>query len=553
MRALKQLLVPALAAMGLCFSLTAGADVTNARLEHAGAEPQNWLTYGGKYDNSRFSTLAQVTPANVKGLQLQWILQSTVTGYWESNPLVVNGVMYVTQRPNDVVALDARTGKVYWIYHYTNAPGARVCCGANNRGLAILGNTLYMGTLDNHVVAIDARSGQPVWNVALSGRTDGYGMSGAPLVVKDKIIVGISGGEQGIRGYIQALDAATGREVWRFYTIPAPGEPGHESWQGDSDWEHGGGPTWVTGAYDPSLDLIYWGVGNPGPDYSPKQRPGDNLYTDSVVALDPDTGKLKWHFQFTPNDGYDYDSIQVPVLVDMPWKGKPSKLMLWANRNGFFYVLDRVTGKFLLGKNFIPVNWTSGLDGNGRPVPTPQPDGTPVYPGVNGGTNWYPPSFSPKTGLFYVPIWENYGAQYHREEMKFKPGGSYIGGGFTVVSPAATAPAPLMGKPGPAIDIATDETGNGAVIAIDPKTGNRVWTHKLFDVTDAGILSTASDLVFSGSREGYVYALDGKSGKRLWQVNLGAMIAMAPVTYQVGGKQYISVIAGQTLASFALP
>ena len=543
------LLVPVV----LCASVAASGQVSNARLEKAVSEPQNWLNFGATYDNQRFSTLGQITPANVKNLQLQWILQSTVTGYWEASPLVVNGVMYVTQRPNDVVALDARTGKVYWTYRYSNAPNARVCCGANNRGLAILGNTLYMGTLDGHVVAIDARSGQPVWNVAVSDPKDNYGMSGAPLVVKNKIVVGVSGGDSGIRGFVAALDADTGKEAWRFYTVPGPGEAGHETWQGSSDWQHGGGSTWVTGAYDPALNLVYWGAGNPGPDYNPAQRPGDNLYTNSVIALDADTGTLKWHFQFTPNDGYDYDSTEVPVLADMAWKGKPAKVLLWANRNGFFYVLDRATGKFLLGRNFIPVNWASGLDANGRPIQTPPPDGTPVFPGVNGGTNWYPPSFSPKTGLFYVPIWENYGAIFHRQDQQFKAGGGYSGGGFTVIAPAATAPAPLMGKPGPAMDIATDETGNGAVIAIDPRTGKRVWTHRLFDVTDAGILSTASNLVFSGSREGYVYALDGKTGKRLWQVNLGAMIAMAPMTYRVNGKQYMSVIAGQTLATFALP
>jgi alcohol dehydrogenase (cytochrome c) len=576
MLSLARLILPLLVAFYLCISFTAsgqqsppartvptlevsstaqvpsGAEVSFDRLKAAASEPGNWLTYGGSYASNRFSTLKQIAPANVKNLELQWILQDQIPGYWESNPLVVDGIMYVTQRPNDVLALDAKTGKVFWIYHYTNAPNARVCCGANNRGLAMLGTSLFMGTLDGHVVAIDSRSGQPLWNTNVGDLRRSVGMSGAPLVVKDKVIVGVSGGDSGIRGFVAALDAETGKEIWRFYTIPGPGESGHETWQNNDDWEHGGGATWVTGSYDPQLNLIYWGVGNPGPDYNPKQRPGDNLYSNSVIALDADTGKLVWHFQFTPNDGYDYDSTEVPVLADMRWKGVPSKLMLWANRNGFFYVLDRVTGKFLLGKNFIPVNWASGLDSSGRPIQTPPTDGTRVYPGVNGGTNWYPPSYNPLVGLFYVPIWENYAAIFHREDQEYKPGTGFSGGGFIVAGPTPAAPTPHMGKTGPHIDNATDETGNGAVIAIDPNTGNRVWTHKMFDVTDAGILSTAGGLLFSGGREGFFYALDAKTGRNLWDINLGAMIAMAPITYAIGGRQYVSVISGHTMATFAL-
>ncbi len=308
---------------------------------------------------------------------------------------------------------------------------------------------------------------------------------------------------------------------------------------------------WVTGSYDPELNLTYWGIGNPGPDWNPTQRPGDNLYSDSVIALDADTGALKWHFQFTPNDGYDYDSVQVPVLVDTNWQGRPAKLMLWANRNGYFYVLDRATGKFLLGQPFVKVNWASGLDANGRPVQTPQPAGMPTYPGNQGGTNWYPPSYSPRTGLFYFSAWENYATIYRKEESVFQPGRNFSGGGFTVLTPVPGAPAVGIGRRTP-INNWTNEVGNGAVIAIDPHTGQAKWKFPQFDVSEAGILTTASDLLFTGGREGYFQALDARTGQLLWKVTLGGNVVMAPVTYQVGAKQYVSVISGHTLVTFAL-
>ncbi len=306
------------------------AQVTPQRLAAAPNEPQNWLTYSGNYSSTRFSPLDQITPANVKNLKLQWAYQAPVAGNWQTTPLVVDGVMYLTQRLNDVVALDAITGRAFWIYRYTPAQDRIVCCGANNRGLAILGNTLFMGTLDAQLIALDARTGRPLWKTEVATTRSGYSITHAPLVVKDKVIVGVGGGEYGIRGFIAAYNAATGREAWRFYTIPAPGEAGSETWQAcpkggsafcDPDaWKHGGGSIWLTGSYDPELNLTYWGTGNVGPDYNGAQRPGDNLYTDSVVALDVDTGKLKWHYQFTPHDVYDYDSVQIPVLVDN-WAG----------------------------------------------------------------------------------------------------------------------------------------------------------------------------------------------------------------------------------------
>ncbi len=503
-------IAPLLILLGLTAPITADAQVSAQRILNATAEPQNWLTFGGSYQSQRFSALNQITPDNIKNLEQKWVLQDQVFGAWESNPLVVDGIMYVTERPNDVIALDAKTGKVFWLYRYTPSPDARVCCGANNRGVAMLGQTLYMGTLDAHLVAIDARSGKPLWNVSVGDPKSGYSITMAPLVVKDKIIVGMGGGEYGIRGFIAAYDAASGKEAWRFNTIPGPGEPGHETWN-EEDWRTGGASAWVTGSYDPALNLIYWGVGNPGPDWNPDQRHGDNLYSDSVVALDADTGQLKWHFQFSPNDPYDYDSVQVPVLADIQWQGRPLKAILWANRNGFFYVLDRVTGKFLLGQPFVKVNWASGLDESGRPILTSQPPGMPTWPGVQGGTNWYPPSYSPRTGYMYVSVWENYAAIFRREEQQYIAGRNFSGGGFTVLSPAPGAPTIGVGRRGP-INNWTSEVGSGATIAIDPKTGKRVWTFAQYDVTDAGMLTAgARDISTPSMRR------PGRScGKRAW-------------------------------------
>lgn len=539
-----------LAALVAAVSVAPRAQITADRIAAAAKEPQNWITYNGDYTSRRYSTLAEVTAANVSKLELKWVLQNQVFGAWQSNPLVVDGVMYLTQRPNDVMAVDAKTGSMYWLYRHTPSPDAKVCCGANNRGLAMLGDTLFMGTLDAHLVAIDRITGKALWNLAVADVKQAYSITMAPLVIKDKVLIGVGGGEYGIRGFVAAYDAKTGKEAWKFYTIPGPGEPGHDTWDAD-DWKTGGAPAWVTGSYDPALNLTYWGIGNPGPDWNPKQRPGDNLYADSVVALDADTGKLKWHFQFTPNDAYDYDAVQIPVLVDMPWKGVPSKLMLWANRNGYFYVLDRVTGKFFSGTPFVKVNWASGLDANGRPIQTPQPLGSVTYPGNQGGTNWYPPSFSPRTNLFYFSAWENYGTIYRPEESEYKPGQLFVGGGFSVAAPTPGAPTIGIGRRGP-INNWTDEVGNGAVMAMDPATGQVKWKVRQHDVSDAGMLTTATDLLFTGGREGHFFALDARDGKELWRTSLGGQIVMAPVTYQVGGKQYVTVIAGNALYTFAL-
>jgi alcohol dehydrogenase (cytochrome c) len=531
-------------------SFAVHAQVTSDRLLRASGEPHNWLTYSGDYAGQRHSRLTQVTPGNVRNLELKWILPNQVFGAWQSTPLVVDGIMYVTQRPNDILAVDAKTGRAFWQYRYANSADARVCCGANNRGVAILGDTLYMGTLDAHLVAVDRITGRSLWDVPVGDPRLGYSITMAPLVVRDKVLVGSGGGEYGIRGFVAAFDARTGKELWRFHTIPGPGEKGRETWGGDS-WKTGGGSIWLTPTYDPALNLTYWGVGNPGPDWNPDQRPGDNLYTDSVVALDPDTGTLKWHFQFTPNDPYDYDSVQIGVLVDLEWRGTPTKAILWPNRNGFFYVLDRTNGRFLLGTPFVKVNWASGLDANGRPIPTPQPEGQPTWPGIQGGTNWYSPSFSPRTRLLYISAWEGYASIFRREHSQYVPGRNFLGGGGTPFAEVPGAPGVRVGRATP-INTWTDAAGNGAVIAIDPLTGQKRWSFKHFDVTDSGILTTATDLLFTGGREGYFYALDARTGAELWKASLGGQIASGPITYAIDGKQYISVISGNSLVTFAL-
>lgn len=535
---------------GLFVSGQVGAQVPYDRIVNAAEEPENWLTYNGDYMSQRYSRLDQITPDNVTSLELKWILQNQVFGAWQSNPIIVDGVMYVTERPNSVMAVDASTGRVFWKFRHTPSENARVCCGANNRGVAVLDDRVFMGTLDARLIALDRINGQPLWNAEVADVNLAYSVTMAPLVVKDKIIIGVGGGEYGIRGYVAAFDAETGEQAWKTYTIPGPGEPGHDSWEGD-DWEHGGASVWITGSFDPELNLTYWGVGNPGPDWNAGQRPGDNLFSDSVIALDADTGELEWYFQFTPNDGYDYDSVQVPVLADMVWRGEPKKVMMWANRNGYFYVLDRVTGLFLEGKPFVTVNWSSGLDENGRPIPTPQPEGMPTYPGNQGGTNWYPPSYSPRTGLFYFSAWENYATIYRAEESEYVPGQAFLGGGFSVLAPSPDAPTIGIGRTNP-INNWTDEVGYASLKAMDPQTGEAVWSYNQYDVSDSGMLTTATDLLFTGGREGYFHAIDARSGDLIWNVNLGGQIVMAPVTYMVDGIQYVSVISGNGLSTFAL-
>jgi alcohol dehydrogenase (cytochrome c) len=518
--------------------------------------PSRWLTYSGNYASHRHSPLTRITPDNVGDLEALWTFQTGViaggnaVNKFEATPIVIDGTLYVTGMHNNAWAVDGRTGKQLWRYQRQLPPGLKVCCGPGNRGFAVHGDRLFMTTLDAHVIALDRHSGKVVWDVSMAEHTLGYASTVAPLVVKDKLIVGMAGGEFATRGFLDAYDMNDGARLWRFYTIPAPGEPGGDSWP-PGHYERGGGATWITGSYDPELNLVYWGTGNPNPDFYGGNRQGDNLYTDSVVALDADSGRLRWHFQYTPHDEHDWDANQIQVLADLTINGRPRKALVTANRNGFFYVLDRTTGKFLHGSPFVKVNWASGLDENGRPIQTPQPTGQPTWPGNQGGTNWYSPSFSPRTGLFYVSVWEGYASVYRKEQIEYVPGRNFGGGGHTVVTPVPGAPAVRIGRATP-INNWTDAVGHGVTMAIDPATGKEKWRFNQFDVTDSGILTTATDLLFTGGREGYFYALDARSGELLWKTSLGGQIVMGPISYAIEGKQYVSVVSGNSLVTFAL-
>ena len=524
------------------------AQVTHERILHADREPQNWLTYSGGYSSHRYSLLDRITRDNVKQLTLKWVWRPRYLDKMETTPLVVDGVMYTVQN-SEVVALDAATGRTFWTFRYRVPPESNAYLMVV-KGLAIAGDRVFWATYDGRLIAIDAKTGKAIWNKTLVQWKEGLQLNVAPLVVKDKVILGPATNEFGVNCWVAAYDVRTGDEVWRFNTVPGPDEPGNETWPGDS-WQHGGAPIWVTGSYDPETNLTFWGTGNPNPGWNGGPRnPADNLYSDSVVALDADTGKLKWHYQFTPNDEFDWDAVQVPVLADIEWQGKPRKVMLWANRNGFFYVLDRVTGKFLLGKAFVKQNWNEGFDEHGRPRKAaharPTPEGTQIWPGTQGGTNWYSPSFSPRTGLFYVPTWDNYSAiATYAEVPPWKPYTKYTG----------RAPRPTGGGGGggrASASYRTEAEGYGAVRALDPRTGEKKWDFKMVDYTESGVLTTASDLLFSGGREGHFFALDARTGELLWRVNLGGTIASGPITFAVNGRQYVAVCADSAMYVFGL-
>ncbi|MEO7651928.1 MAG: PQQ-dependent dehydrogenase, methanol/ethanol family [Bryobacteraceae bacterium] len=514
-------------------SAAAAGEITYQRLLEANSEPGNWLTYSGGYASHRHSKLDQVNTGNVSRLKMLWAHQMKITEKLETTPLAIDGVLYITRPPSDVIALDAVTGRPFWTYRRPMPDKLTACCGQVNRGVAAFGGRLYVGTIDAHLVALDARTGSVIWDVEVADYRAGYSVTVAPLVVKDKIVVGIAGGEYGIRGFLDAYDAKSGKRAWRFYTVPAPGEPGSETWKGDA-WKTGGAPTWVTGSYDPKHNLIYWGTGNPSPDWNGDVRPGDNLYSCSVIALDADTGKRKWHFQFTPHDLHDWDAVQIPVLVDGMFRGQKREMMYWANRNGFFYVLDRVTGEFLRGAPFVRLTWASGLDDRGRPVRNPNTapsrEGALVYPGVQGGTNWYSPSYSPLTGLMYFSVWD-YASIYYTGDAPYRPGNRFLG----------SVPAKIPEDP-----------GTGAVRAIEPETGKLRWEYKLLSTPNAGILSTAGGVVFGGTNEGHFFALDAATGKELWRINTGGQVIAGPMTYLSGGKQRISIAAGSALFTFGL-
>lgn len=509
------------------------AQITSERILQAAAEPQNWLTYSGTYKSWRYSTLDQIHASNVNQLSAQWVFQTGSLGQFETTPLVVDGVMYGTGQDNRAFALDARTGRAIWRYQRTLADKIPVCCGMVNRGFAILGNRLFMGTLDGHVIALDSKTGNVVWDITAADYREGYVFTLAPLAVKDKIIVGVSGGEYGIRGFVDAYSAETGKRLWRFNTVPALGEPAHSTWAGDS-WKTGGAPAWLTGSYDPDLNLIYWPTGNPSPSDYGTDRSGDNLYSNSMLALDADTGTLKWHFQFTPHDLHDYDATQIPVLIDADWQGTRRKLLIQANRNGFLYVLDRTTGEFLSAKPFFPVTWAKAIGADGRPIVNPgaepTPDGTRVCPGALGATNWFSPSYDPQTKLLYVASSLECDT-FSAAPQKYHVGHDFIGSVYV----------PAKG-----------EKASGAMLALDPISGEKKWEFKYFSPPWGGALSTAGLVVFGGDSEGNFIAFDAKTGKDLWHMQLGAAIYSSPITYSLDGRQYVVIPAGASLFAFAL-
>ena len=511
-----------------------GSPVTSERLLKASEEPENWLMYSGQYNSQRHSRLTAIDKSNVDQLEVKWVKQLETLADVETTPLVVDGVMYLTQSPSNVFALDASTGSQFWSYEHRLPEKLSLCCGRQNRGVAILGETLFLGTLDAKLIALDAKTGTVRWETQSADPNTGYSKTAAPLVIGDKVISGIAGGEYGIRGFLDAYDAETGELAWRFYTIPGEGEPHNDTWEDDS-WKTGGAPTWITGAYDPELNLVYWGTGNPGPDWNGEAREGDNLYSDSVVALDADTGELRWYFQFTPHDVHDWDATQIPILIDIEFDGRPRKLMLFPNRNGFFYVLDRVTGEFLRGTPFAKQTWAERIDENGRPIRIPgmfpSEEGVLVYPSVNGAANWWSNTYSPRTELLYVVTYDGADTFFIGED-EYVPGEMFVGG-------APERYVPL-------------ETYASMIRALDPRTGDTRWEFPLQPKTQSGLLSTASDLVFGGSVDGYFYALDAVNGTELWRINVGGNVKAAPISYMVGTVQYVTIAAGNSILTFGL-
>ena len=512
-------------------ALQASAQVTAERLLNSSKEPQNWLMYSGDYAGHRFSALDQINVSNAATLAPKWAYQTMASGKFETTPLVVDGILYGTGQDDRVYALDARSGRPIWQYQQTLPADIRPCCGRVNRGVVILGDRVFVATLDAHVVALDSKTGNVVWDATAAEHAKGYSFTLAPLVVKNLVLVGVSGGEYGIRGFIDAYDAVTGTRKWRFYTIPGPGEPGHESWEGES-WKIGGSPAWITGTYDPATNTTFWTTGNPSPSNRGEGRAGDNLYSNSLLALDPETGKLKWHFQFTQHDEHDYDATQVPVMID----DGERKWIAQANRNGFFYVVDRTNGKLISATSYAKVSWSTSKDATGRPVPdkagSPTPEGNRVCPGALGATNWMSPTYDPQTKLFYVTAREQCDI-FATAPQPYEAGHAYYGSAY----------------------FPNDETQPfwGALRALDPATGKLKWEWKHTSPTWAGVLSTAGGLVFTGDAEGNFIALEAASGKVLWHFQCGASVFASPMSFAIDGKQYVAVAAGSALFAFGLP
>jgi alcohol dehydrogenase (cytochrome c) len=502
--------------------------VNSDRIAKADAEPQNWLTYYGTYNGQRFSRLAQVTPANVRSLGVAWQYQEPPLGLMagqvgfslQAAPIVVDGVMYMTGPDAVVWALDAATGAVLWKYQHAVSLDTPLCCGTSNRGVAVADGKVMFATPSGHMIALDAVTGKLIWNTTFLDVRAGESSTAAPLVVKHLVLIGSAGAEFGVRGHIDAFDIATGRRVWRRYNVPKPGEPGSETWPAKGDaWARGGGTAWTTGTYDPELNLLYWGIANPGPLFTPEVREGDNLFTNSIVALNPDNGELKWYFQTTPHDQWDYDAVSEPILFDRDGR----KLLVQFNKNGYYYVLDRVTGKLLHALPFVRTTWgdVDSLTGKVTVRLTPSEKGTVICPGAAGGKEWTHASYSPRTQLIYVPVIEQC-ATFVRHVQEFREGLGYWG----------SVPNPVAGEHW------------GYVKAIDPVAGKEVWAYRTKYPVVASVLSTASDLVFAGEASGEFDALDARTGKLLWQLQTGSGIHSSPVTYSVAGKQYFAVPSG---------
>jgi acido-empty-quinoprotein group A len=485
----------------------------------------SWPTYNGDYSGRRFSTLKQINAKNVGSLTLGWVFQAHSAAI-KSTPLLVNGILYFTV-PDNIWAVDARTGRQIWHYRYTSDGGDHI----GHRGVGMYGNWLYFTTPDARLVSLNAKDGTVRWNVELADVKLGYFSTMAPLVIRNHVIVGVSGDVTDIPGYLESIDPETGKMEWRWYTQPKKGEPGSETWPKNSDAiEHGGGMTWMTGTYDPELNLLYWGTGNPNPVLAGEGRPGDNLYTCAIVALDPDTGKLKWYFQPSPHDVHDWDAVETPVLLDATFGGVQRKLLAQASRNGYFFVLDRATGKSLLTSPFVESNWASGVDSLGRPKARldkyPEPDGTLVEPGSDGATNWMAPSFSPDTGMFYVIARRIFSIFYK------------------------TATGKAEGWGGRDRNLWADSV----LQAIDYQTGKIRWSHELGESEDtAGILTTAGGLLFTADNSDNLLALDPATGKTLWHVNAGGRLVSSPMTYEIDGKQYLLTAVQDLVMVWKIP
>jgi alcohol dehydrogenase (cytochrome c) len=514
-------------------------NVSREQILSAGSRSNEWLTYSGSLDGRRYTPLNEISAANVSQLRVRWIQQfENSDPTIESTPLVVDGTIFITEPPSNVVALDAKTGEVIWRRDQKVPSELSLCCGRLTRGVAVLGQSLFLDALDGYLIAINANTGKTIWETQVADYTDGYSMTGAPLIVDNSVVVGVSGGDYGIRGFVAAYDPATGKQQWKFNTIPGPGEPGHETWK--DGWQTGGGATWATGSYDPSLDLLYWGVGNPAPGFSGDSRSGDNLFTDSVIALHPSSGKLAWYFQFTPHDEHDWDSTQTPVLTDISIYGKTRKVICWANRNGFYYVLDRVTGEFLTGVPFVEQNWAKGLDSKGRPIPANANAYTNIgrltKPSSTGGTNWQNTALDKARGLIFIHAAE--GAAVFTKSTSFAPRDLSR---RLFLSSFASDPEP------PTV----------VVRALDFATGAKTWEHfsprLKADVpySYSGLLATGGGLVF-GASGGYAFALDSNTGVEKWRVFLGGDTRAAPISFTVDGRQVIAVSAGRALFVFGL-